>query len=417
MSMKRSQRGAARVSVIWVVAFGVLFLVGIAIGFFGLQEATKAKQEAEAARASSKQAEEQQSEARKKVTDLSKAVGWYDPAASAPASDLTAMQSSMTELKAAFPDLGPDVTTVAAALPVIQGAYAARAKEIATLTDAKTKLEGEKKALEDSLRDALRQKDTELGNVQKQLGDDANTATQRQSELERSVATLTTQRNELDTQLRESRGSLDKANRDFEGERQTWETKRKADRAVLKFQEQPAAADGRVLSVSKDLSLGWINIGSKNRLARGMRFDVRSGAPGEQPIKARAEVTETKADMAEVLFYDVVDRFDPVVAGDVIFNPLYDPTGERRAVLIGRFSGQFNEAELKVLLANMAITVEPKLSFDTDYLIVGSEMYVDENGQPLEEPLQPSELPTFKDAEAQGVQIVSIDALRTYFKF
>lgn len=415
--MKRSQRGAARVSVIWVVAFGVLFLVGIAVGFFGMQEAAKAQQEALAARASAKAAEDQQGDATKRFVDLSKSVGWYDPTSSAANTDITALQGGLTELKTSFPDLGADVTNLAAALPTIQAAYLARAKEIETLTDAKNKLEGEKKTLEDSLREAVRQKDTELANLQKQLGDDANTAQQRQTELERSVASLTTRSNELDAQLREQRGNLDKTSRDFEAERQTWETKRKADRAVLKFQEEPAAADGAVLTVSKDLALGWINLGSKNRLARGMRFAVRSGAPGDQPIKARAEVTNVKADMAEVLFYDVVDRFDPVLAGDKLFNPLFDATGARRATLIGRFTGQFNEAELRVLLANMGITVQDKLSYDTDYLIVGAEMYVDENGQPLEDPLQPSELATFKDAEANGVQIVSIEDLRTYFKF
>lgn len=65
----------------------------------------------------------------------------------------------------------------------------------------------------------------------------------------------------------------------------------------------------------------------------------------------------------------------------------------------------------------MAITVQAGLSHDTDYLIVGAELYVDENGEPLENPLPPSDLPVYKDAEAQGTQIVSIKDLRNYFKF
>lgn len=415
--MKRSQRGAARVSVVWVIVFGILFLIGAAYGVLASQDTAQALKDTDAAKDAAKQSEDAQAEADRRVATLSKAVGWFDAQSATAQTDLNALKSDLDELKATFSDMGSDVATLQAALPIVKAAYNARVQEIRTLTDAKTQLEGEKKALEDGLRAAVAQKDTELENLRKQLNDEVNNGKQRESELESRVASLNTQRTELDAQLREQRGNLDKALRDFEAERQTFETKRKSDRKVLKFLEEPAAADGEVLQVSQDVSLGWINIGAQQRLARGTIFDVRSGAPGQQRIKAMAEVTEVKADMAEVKFTNIADRFDPVVSGDEIFNPLFDPIGERRAALCGRFSGQFNEAELKILLANMGITVQPKLSIDTDYLIVGSELYVDETGQPLEEPLQPSELPVFKDAEASGVHIVSLDKLRSYFKF
>ena len=115
-------------------------------------------------------------------------------------------------------------------------------------------------------------------------------------------------------------------------------------------------------------------------------------------------------------FSAVSDRFDPPVAGDSIFNPLYDPRGQRNAVLAGRFAGQWNEAQLKALLSEMGITVQQELGLDTDYLIVGSELYADpETGEPLEEPMPVSELAVFKDAEAKGVLIVPIRDLRNYF--
>jgi len=44
-------------------------------------------------------------------------------------------------------------------------------------------------------------------------------------------------------------------------------------------------------------------------------------------------------------------------------------------------------------------------------------MYTDENGQPVETPIQPSELSVYKDAVAQGVQIVLVKDLRQYFTF
>ena len=42
-----------------------------------------------------------------------------------------------------------------------------------------------------------------------------------------------------------------------------------------------------------------------------------------------------KANMAEVTFSGIVDRFDPIVQGDIVYNPVYDPKTERTAVLAG----------------------------------------------------------------------------------
>jgi multidrug efflux pump subunit AcrA (membrane-fusion protein) len=271
--------------------------------------------------------------------------------------------------------------------------------------------------MERGLRDALRGKDTEISNLQKQVADEQNSSAQRQAELESRVASLQAQRNELDAQLREARNTIEANNRKFEDERVAAQTRMKAITKALAFQREPEAADGAVLSVSKDLALGWIDIGSNQRLARGMRFRVVSGKIGSQKLKGWAEVTNVQPTMAEVSFMNVVDRFDPIVEGDIVFNPVFDPKGQRTAVLCGRFSGQFNETELKVLLSNMGITVQEKLGTDTDYLIVGAELFVDADGQALETPMPASDLPVYKDAEAQGTQIVSIKDLRSYFKF
>ena len=70
---------------------------------------------------------------------------------------------------------------------------------------------------------------------------------------------------------------------------------------------------------------------------------------------------------------------------------------------------------LQVLLAGMGIEVQDELDFSTDYLIVGSDLFVDEEGTPLDDPLSPTDLPVYKDAQANGVQIVPLTKLRSYF--
>ena len=84
--------------------------------------------------------------------------------------------------------------------------------------------------------------------------------------------------------------------------------------------------------------------------------------------------------------------------------------------LVGRFSMP-SENEVRGLLANLGITVQTKLDNTTDYLIVGGEMYVDQDGNALETPMQPSETAVYKDAEAKGVAITPLKDLRAYFKF
>jgi len=144
-----------------------------------------------------------------------------------------------------------------------------------------------------------------------------------------------------------------------------------------------------------------------------MKFRLVSGSHGSNHLKAWCEVNSVKGDMAEVRIYDQTDPMDPPVAGDVVFNPLFDPRGERSALLIGRL----DKNQIESLLKGMGMTVQTKLDKSTDFLIVGGEMYTDENGQPVETPIQPADLTVYKDAVAQGVQIVLVKDLRQYFSF
>ena len=346
---------------------------------------------------------------------LSQRVGFYDVAGATPRSTPDAVTAALDALRGTFPDMGPEVDDLAKALPVIQAAYAARGQEIETLKSSIDTLKSEKTTMEQSLRDALVQKEGENAKLQKQIADDSANATQKQTELETRIATLGTQRNDLDAELRQLRGETADLERKHAEARQTWETRTNAVTQSLRFLDEPEKPDGEVLAVSKDLGLGWIDIGAEQRLAIGTRFSIVSGSLGSETVKASAEVTKVTPTSAEVRFVSVEDPFNPVVPGDRVFNPLYDPYGERHAVLAGRFTGQFDEAKLRVLLKNMGITVQDKLDFNTDYLIVGSDLWTDEEGNQLEEPLSPTELPVYKDAEASGVQIVSIKTLSTYF--
>lgn len=414
-TLTHSSRGAARVSITWLISLIVLFFVALAFGYIGYEEAGKARISRDEAVAKNAESEARWEQDYQSVIDISKTVGFYDVAATTPSTDPTAVTAGLDDLKATFSDLGDDTDTLASALPAVKAAYLKRGQEIATLNDSIATLKSENSTNAQSLQEVARTKDTELASLRTQLQDDAASAAQKESELENRIASLSTQRNDLDAQVRALRGELSDVERTHVADRTTWEVRTQSVTEALAFQVEPEAPDGEILAVSTELGLGWISLGAKNRLARGTRFHIVSGETGSSHIKAFARVTRVEANQAEVQFEDVADIFDPVVAGDIVFNPLYDPTGDRQAVLAGRFSGQFNQGNLEVLLHGMGISVQDKLDFSTDYLIVGSDLFVDEEGTTLDDPLSPTDLPVYKDAKANGVQIISLTQLRSYF--
>jgi hypothetical protein len=411
-----ARRGAAKVSIAWLITMVVLFLAAIFFGYVGFDGQARAESAMEAARAERQVADDRLTEESKALSDLSRAVGFYDPAAATPRSNLEAIAAAIAQVKTSFPDMKEDVKTLADVLPRTEQAYLGRGRELTTLRDQKNTLDSEKATQAASLQEALRQKDQQLADLQRQLNDQSANAAQKQTELENRIAALNNQRNQLDAELRAARATGAEQARSLENEITTLQVRLAAQGDKLRFLAEGESPDAEILAVSKHLDLGYISVGAKQRLAPGTSFSVVSGKVGSERVKAMATVTKVEAERAEVAFSQVSDRFDPPVAGDVVYNPLYDPRGQRNAVLAGRFAGQWNEAQLKALLSEMGIQVQEELSLDTDYLIVGSELYLDpETGEPLEEAMPVSELAVYKDAEAKGVLILPIRDLRNYF--
>jgi hypothetical protein len=411
-----SRRGAAKVSIAWLITMVVLFFVALVFAYIGFDSQARAQASEESARAARQEADDRLTAESKALSDLSRAVGFYDPAAATPRANPDAIAAALAQFKTTFTDLKEDAKTLADVLPRAEAAYIARGRELSTLRDQKNTLDSEKATLQASLQEALRQKDQQIADLQRQVNDQGANAAQKQTELENRIAALNTQRNELDAQLRADRAAAAEQVRGLQTDVTTLQVRLAAQAAKLRFLAEGESPDGEILAVSKDLGLGYVNLGAKQRLAVGTTFSVVSGKVRADRIKAMATVTKVDAEKAEVAFSAVSDRFDPPVAGDVVFNPLYDPRGQRNAVLAGRFAGQWNEAQLKALLSEMGIHVQKELSLDTDYLIVGSELYADpETGEPLEEAMPVSELAIYKDAEAKGVLILPIRDLRNYF--
>jgi len=410
-----SRRGAAPGMLIWLVALIVAFIVSLSAAIVSSNDAEAARKETDDMAVKLVQAEADFEREIEVVTEISKVLGFYnenDPAKRAVRE--TALEGLAT-LKEGFNDMGAGVTTFEQAAARAIPEYRAKVVQIQELNSRITELQVQVESKTTQMNSLGSEKDTIIADLRSQVSDAEQAAADRQSDLEGQITSVRTSLTDRESALRKTRSDMEGQTRDHSQERATMQTRFDEMGRKLAFLKEPEAADGEVLAVNEDLGLAWINIGQKNRLLRGTRFRIVDGTPGDNRVKAWCSVTRVEEGMAEVLLSDQADPYDPPVAGDIIYNPVYDPNSQRNAALVGRFSGTWNEKELRLLLSEVGINIQDSVDKTTDYLIVGSEIYTDEDGEPLEEPKNPSEEPAYSNAVAMGVQIVPIKQIREYF--
>lgn len=412
--MTRSIRGAARVSVVWMISTLVLFFVALGFAFVATSDLSRA----EAAQAA---AEQEQADAvarfdseAEAARERARAIGWYDKESADPRINLDAVQTSLEGIKDELNN--ESIQTVADVFKPAMDAIQVVQDENAQLRSRITTLEGELTQARATLSTVTTQKDSELADLRQQLSDE-------QQKYQRNESESTRRNSELAAEKDEALAAVDAAERDKEealreAAREKSSLAQRLDklRTELALPTSQDSYDGKILAVSDLYPIAWIDVGANHRLARGTVFEVRSGTPGDHRLKARARVVELKPESAKVEIFDEQFEYFPVAAGDELWNDVYTRGGDRKAVLAGRFSAP-SEAELTALLARIGIEVEPRLTVDTHYLIVGSAVFVDEDGEPLDEPRDPSELDVYRQAEAAGVTIVSMSRLRDFFVF
>ncbi len=412
--MKSSVRGMAKVSVVWSIVFLVAAIVGGVAFFLASGELENQKNQVQAL---SKQNEELKATVTKKSEDfvaLSESVGYSD-SARGNNTDLETLKKGLAGVRKDF-ELGDSVKTFADAVPLVAQALNNSRQRVTELESQVASSAAQITELQKGMREAGQAASTEAADLRSKLTDAQQQVDDTRSDYERQVAELRDQVRSKTGEVGTIQTAKSEAEKQFAAEAETLRTRmNEMGRKLQPFMKEPAAADGEILSVSKILAAGWINLGAANRLPVGTRFTVAS--PADNRVKAIAEVTKVDKNMAEVKFSQQTDPFDPPAPGDVVWNPLYDPRGDRYALLVGGFSGEYAETQLKGLMASMGVTVQTKLDNATDFLIVGNEQYVDQDGQPVESPIQPSDLPVYKEAVAQGVQVVLLKDRRNYFRF
>lgn len=167
---------------------------------------------------------------------------------------------------------------------------------------------------------------------------------------------------------------------------------------IRKDQKQP---DGEIYSSSSDNDTCYVDLNRKDRLLRGMLFEVfRYKKGGKEVPRGLVQIIQvgekmSKARIVERVYngrtYKMADRrdlpdhvlrefkIDPLGGGDMIRNRLYDKTKKRVFVIAGKLTSSYKNEEAKRLIEELGDEVMPNISERTDFIVLGLGYEKDKN--------------------------------------
>ncbi len=410
MMDKNVSRGAALVSATWVFALAVFLVIAVAIAAVQMNQASTLEQQLADLRKNEAQALEGRQKAEKNLLDLTQIVGYGDPEKPTASSSTTAIQQNIEATKTQFTDMGADVKNLQTVLSRVVETAGQRSRDLAEKESQRQQLANEASEARSTTDRVSKEKQATIDDLRKQMQDATDRFASERSSMEQRIAALQEEGQQMEAKLRDAQAEFEKKESDSRKKVALLNARIQEFQKKLAFTKDPLRTDGHVLSMNEKLDLGFIDLGAKNKLRRGMRFEVLNADPSApEAKKGMIEVTEVHPEFAEFRIVELKDRFIPLTGGDLISNPIYDPHAERRAVLVGRFSSRYNRDQLTALLAELGIQVQTQVDITTDYLILGSEEIV--NG----EPVSFNQNTDFKKAETLGVVIVPLKEIESFF--
>lgn len=153
---------------------------------------------------------------------------------------------------------------------------------------------------------------------------------------------------------------------------------------TLRPQNEATLIDGRVVSVAGPDEV-IINLGRRDRLVLGLSFEVYSRGTSLQadqdgnypPGKASVEVIRIDEGTSRARVIRST-RGNPVVAGDVLVNPIFDPRKDYKFVVFGNFdtnrdgiASEIERNQIIALIQEWGGTIQDTIDGTTDFLVLG----------------------------------------------
>lgn len=129
-------------------------------------------------------------------------------------------------------------------------------------------------------------------------------------------------------------------------------------------------SDGQLIAARATDGYVVVDRGQQHNLRKGTRFAVFNIRGGRKLIKGAVEIVDVQARMATARVIEEKDANDPLVPGDHIHNPIYNPEDRKVFVIKGDFT-TFSQEEIARFIERSGGRVDAELSVETDYLVAG----------------------------------------------
>jgi len=377
--MSQSNRGAAQVSLMWAIALLVVALMAIAMAWMSQSKITELQLRNDSLVTARAEKAAEADDLRNQINEIGKKIGYRDPGSTSGPS-LNTVNASITEFANVFPSVDPESKTLQEILPGSMGDYQASLTKSATLQRELDKVRGDLSARQTEIGNVIRDKDSALADVRRELEDTRNSLNAQIVDAERRYNGLREQYRTLDERLTATVSSKDDEVKVATATAKEMKQRNDILAKQLNGVERRAdAPDGSILTANGDLNKAWIDLGRRQRVQEGMEFDVVDASSSR--LKGRVRITKVDERRSEVTILNTVDRFDPIRGNDAIRNAMYDPTRGSIAVLLGNgFAGK-SATDMKAMLAEVGIRVNEDVTNEADFLILGTPFFDEDTGE------------------------------------
>jgi NAD-dependent DNA ligase len=130
--------------------------------------------------------------------------------------------------------------------------------------------------------------------------------------------------------------------------------------------------DGQLQEVLGVSNKGWINLGRRDHIHKGLPFRVFQYVKGgKKEYKGRVEVIKVADRVSEVRILEEGDSLNPITAGDFITSPFYDPDENPVFVFAGSqlSTSAVSRQTLEARMAYFGAVIQDKVDLDTDFVV------------------------------------------------
>jgi len=243
-------------------------------------------------------------------------------------------------------------------------------------------LKAQIKGLSDQLQTAQGEHKRQVAQLQQDLQDEKARLTKARQSAEDMAKTIKEDNKRLQDRLLEERRAHAKEQNKLKSEITKLQNHLKdLSEVVKRFREVPTetGVDGRIVSVAQQEQVAYGDLGKDDGVLLGMTFSIfgpNELGKTEPTPKAECRIVKIMDNACELRIYEIQGD-NPVVAGDVLHNPVYDRQRRMRFVLVGKMDtdgdGFDDSEELKALIQEFGGRIDPELTVQSDFLVVGEE--------------------------------------------